>query len=205
MARPGKLQTEDDPLLLTSEETPLLSENATVTATALEDEGDPRDKYKWPVILLTFSLIFLLELSIAVSGPAWSALLEQGLCREAHPELSRPPTSAGGDEDPCKDGDVQGRLAMYKGWAYTLECVPTLLLAVPYGLLSDRWGRKPVAVLAFAGIALTTVWYEVVFWFPLPMWTYLVSFVWYFIGGGANVCTSMLYTILADVVPADEL
>lgn len=202
MAGPGKLQTEDDPLHLTSEETPLLPGATRATALGGHEE-DPRDKYKWPVIFLTFALIFLVELCIGVSGPAWNALLEQGLCAEAHPGLAQ--LAAAGDEDPCKDKDVQGRLAMYKGWQSTLECVPTLLLAVPYGLLSDKWGRKPVAMLAFAGTALTTVWYEVVFYFRLPMWTYLLSFVWSIIGGGTAVGVSMLYTTLADVVPADEL
>ncbi|ROV93801.1 hypothetical protein VMCG_08796 [Cytospora schulzeri] len=202
MAEPARPQIGDDPQYLVSEETPLLPE--VNTATALEDEEDPRDKYKWPVILITFSLIFLLELSVGVSTPAWNALLEKGLCAEAHPELAQI-LVAGDDNEVCKHPDVQGRLAMYRGWSYTLECVPTILLAVPYGLMSDRWGRKPVALLAFAGIALITVWYEVVFYFPLPMWTFLLAFICYVIGGGSNVGTSMLYTILADVVHADEL
>lgn len=201
MAGPAKDQTEDDPHRLASEETPLLPE--VTTATPLEDEEDPRDKYKWPVVFLTFSLIFMLELSIDVSTPAWNALLEKGLCAETYPELAQ--ILFAGDEDPCKGKTVQRKLAMYRGWSYTLECIPAILLAVPYGFLSDRWGRKPVAVLSFVGIALITVWYEVVFYFPLPMWTYLVAFVWYIIGGGAVVGTSMLYTVLADVVPADEL
>lgn len=201
MAGPGKLQAGDEPIYIASEATPLLPEST--TATALEDDEDPRDKYKLPVVFIVFSLIFLLEISIGVSVPAWNALLEQGLCAEAHPELAQ--LAVMGDENPCKDSDVQGKLAMYRGWSYTLECLPTLLLAVPYGLLSDKWGRKPVAILAFIGIALITVWYEVVFYFPLPMWTYLIAFVWYIVGGGSIVGTSMLYTILADVVPADEL
>lgn len=202
MAGPDKLQTEDDPHHLASEETPLLPGGTTATALE-EDEEDPRDKYKWPVIILTFSLIFLLEISIGISTPAWNALLEKGLCAEAYPDLAQ--TLIEGDESPCKGKAVQGKLAMYRGWSYTLDCIPTILLAVPYGFLSDKWGRKPVAILSFVGIALVTVCYEVVFYFPLPMWTFLVASAWYMIGGGTVVGTSMLYTILADVVPADEL
>lgn len=192
----------DHPHFPTSEETPLLSE--ATTAIAIENEEDPRDTYRWPVVILTFALILILELSVGISTPAWNALLEKGLCAEAHPELAQ--FLVAGDENPvCKDPAVQGRLAMYRGWAYALECAPTIFLAVPYGTLSDSWGRKPVAVMSFVGLALVTLWYDVVFYFPLPMWTYLWSFVWNIIGGGTAVGAGMLYTMLADVVPAEEL
>lgn len=42
-------------------------------------------------------------------------------------------------------------------------CVCTaILLAVPFGSLSDKWGRKPVGMLAVVGVFLVTVSYEVV-------------------------------------------
>lgn len=202
MASPGTPQPEGDPHYFVSEETPLLP--GATTATAVHDEEDPRDKYKWSVIIIAFILIFLIELSIGISNPAWNALLEKGLCAEAHPELAQ--FLVAGDENPvCKSPAVQGKLAIYRGWSLTLECVPTILLSVPYGSLSDTWGRKPVAILSFVGMALVTVWYEAVFYFPLPMWTYLWAFICYFLGGGSSVGTSMLYTMLADVVHAEEL
>lgn len=199
----GTSLTEDDTDYRASEGTPLISGTAT-TATPSEDEVDPRDKYKWPVIILAYAIVFLVELSIGISNPAWNALLEKGICAELHPELAR--LLVAGDENPaCKAPAVQGKLAMYRGWSYTLECIPTILLAVPYGSLSDSWGRKPVGMLSFVGLTLGMIWYEVVFYFPVPMWAYLWSFIWQFIGGGSPVGVSMMYTMLADVVHVDEM
>lgn len=194
--------TEDDaPLTFSEEETPLLSGDA--GPAALDDE-DPRNKYKWRVMIGAFSILFMIELADGISTPAWNALLEKGLCAEAYPEIAR--FLAAGDENPlCKDPAVQGKLALYRGWAYTLDCLPTILLALPFGSLSDRWGRKPIAILAIIGIALGMVWYEVVFYFPLPMWTFTLSFVFNFIGGGSAVGMSMIYTMLADVLHVEEM
>ncbi|KAK7739043.1 hypothetical protein SLS53_005941 [Cytospora paraplurivora] len=199
----GTPLTEDDTDYRASEETPLISGAAT-TSTTSEDEVDPRDRYKWPVIILAYSIVFLLELSVGISTPAWNALLEKGICAELHPEIAQ--LIVAGDENlVCKEPAVQGKLAMYRGWSYTLECIPTILLAVPYGSLSDSWGRKPVGMLSFVGLTLVMIWYEVVFYFPVPMWAYLWSFIGYFIGGGSPVGVSMMYTMLADVVHVDEM
>lgn len=191
---------EDEAPLTSSEQTPLLGE----APSAVNDEEDPRDKYKWRVLIGAFSVLFLIELADGISTPAWNALLEKGLCAEAYPEIAL--FLAAGDESPlCKDPAVQGKLALYRGWAYTLDCLPTILLALPYGSLSDRWGRKPIAILSIIGITLGMVWYEVVFYFPLPMWTFTLSFVFNFIGGGSAVGMSMIYTMLADVLHVEEM
>lgn len=192
---------EEEALLNTSEQTSPLSGDA--TSAAIDDE-DPRSKYKWPVVVGAFSILFMIELAIGISTPAWNALLEQGICAEAYPEIAR--FLVAGDESPlCKDPAVQGKLALYRGWGYTLDCLPTILLALPYGSLSDRWGRKPVAILAIVGIALGMLWYEVVFYLPLPMWMFTLSFAFNFIGGGAPVGMSMIYTMLADVLHVEEM
>lgn len=190
-----------DGALLTSEETPLLSGKA---AAAVGDDEDPRRRSKWRVLVGAFVVLFLIELADGISTPAWNALLEKGLCAEAHPDIAS--FLAAGDENPlCKDRAVQGKLALYRGWAYTLDCLPTILLALPLGSLSDRWGRKPIAILSVVGIILGIVWYEVVFYFPLPMCTFTLGFVFNLIGDGSAVGMSMIYTMLADVLHVEEM
>ncbi|KAJ4386830.1 hypothetical protein N0V93_009728 [Gnomoniopsis smithogilvyi] len=171
----------------------------------IDHEDDPRARLRWPVILYSFTIVFLVEIALNICWPAWNAMLEKGICAEMVPDLAGF-LIAGDDLDPrCKEADVQGRLAMYRGWSYTIDALPTIVLAVPFGSLSDKWGRKPVGILAIVGLFLVTVSYEVVFYFPLPMWTFIWSSMWYVVGGGAPVGVSMMYTMLADVVHVEEM
>jgi hypothetical protein len=129
------------------------------------------------VILLSMILIVLVELCIAISVPAINAVMESIICRQMHPDVFSPPPLvtappadamavmgenftrrfAGGivltDDPRCnEDKDVQGYLVMLRGWAAAFECIPGIVGAVPYGILSDRWGRRPVLGLSFVGL-----------------------------------------------------
>lgn len=81
-----------------------------------------------------------------------------------------------------------------------------LLLAVPYGMLADKKGRKFVVGLtvgaAFACYAWSfailylynTLPFGLIYTFPLLLW----------IGGGSFVAGSIITAIAAEVVPIDE-
>ncbi|KAJ4413985.1 hypothetical protein N0V82_008195 [Gnomoniopsis sp. IMI 355080] len=170
-----------------------------------DKDDDPRVRLRWPVILYSFTISFLVEIALNICWPAWNAMLEKGICAEMHPDLAGLLVAGDGLDARCKEADVQGRLAMYRGWSYTVDALPTIILAVPFGSLSDKWGRKPVGMLAIVGLFLVTVSYEFVFYFPLPMWTFIWSSVWYVVGGGVPVGVSMMYTMLADVLHVEEM
>lgn len=96
------------------------------------DLDDPRKRNRWPVVALTFSIVFAIELAMGVSNPAWNALIERGICAEAYPDVVSASLvfDVDGtllDEPLCKDADVQGTLAMYRGWTYMLEALPSML------------------------------------------------------------------------------
>lgn len=102
-----------------------------------------------------------------------------------------------------------------------------ILFAVPYGLLSDKWGRRPVMALSIFGIVLSLAWYYVVceyhLWLPglvlcrrldrsltpiivlfptvFPIWTVWFNALFSIIGGSSTVTIAMIYTSIADVVP----
>lgn len=90
-----------------------------------DDDEDPRIRLRWPVILYSFCIVFLVEVALNICWPAWNALLEQGICAEMHPDLVG--LLVAGDEldARCKEADVQGRLAMYRGWSYTVDALPS--------------------------------------------------------------------------------
>ncbi len=156
---------------------PLLTgHNATTTTTATNTAL--RAALRPRVILLALILVFLLELSIGMSIPPMNAVMESIICRQTHPDFFPPAltpapfpsdqatvTLPGGidgggrrgelvltDDPRCKGPDVQGYLAMLRGWQATFDCVPGIVGAVPFGVLSDRWGRRPVLGVSLGGI-----------------------------------------------------
>ncbi|KAL2262526.1 hypothetical protein VTK26DRAFT_1056 [Humicola hyalothermophila] len=110
------------------------------------------------------------------------------------------------DDPACKAADVQGYLVMLRGWQFMFDCLPGILGTVPYGVLSDRWGRRPVLGLSVVGIVGSALWAYGVYYFSdvVPLWVSLFSSAFQLIGGGGPVLVSMLYTTVADVVLVDK-
>jgi hypothetical protein len=128
-------------------ETPLLGRDS---------PKEPRNLYRQNVTILIFAFIFIGELASGLSVAPTSALMENIICRSHYPDVTTGNLMAG---DPrCKEEAIQGTLATIRGWAYTFDCIPGILGAVPYGIMSDKWGRKPVFVLSIFGILLSYGW-----------------------------------------------
>ncbi|KAK0628244.1 major facilitator superfamily domain-containing protein [Bombardia bombarda] len=219
-------ERDDSSAILPTEQTRLLISTA-ITSQQQQQEADDdttftttddclerrRARLRPRVVILTFSVLFLLALGQFVTSPAINAVMESIICRDMHPEVLGAGDSASRrnalflfTDTVCKDDKVQSRLATLRGWANTFECIPGMIGAVPYGILSDRWGRKPVLALSMVGVCLSYVFNYAVFLFSgiVPLWLMWFSAVFMFIGGGAPVLTAMLYTFLADVVPVTE-
>lgn len=106
-----------------------------------------------------------------------------------------------------------------------------MILAVPYGTLADRVGRKKIFLLAIVGCFLNDVWIRVVCELPLSLchlasifgprnltflncldWfsdTLPVRAVWFgglwqLIGGGAATFSSVSFVLVADICPAEQ-
>lgn len=121
------------------------------------DVAQQRKALRPRVMLLVMVLIFGLELGVAMFTPPSAAIMERILCRDFYPEFSNGTSSAEwvphGD---CKIPEVQTPLAMLRGWLSTFEAIPAMLTAMPWGILSDRWGRKPVMTCGIAGMVLNS-------------------------------------------------
>jgi hypothetical protein len=61
-------------------------------------------------------------------------------------------------EEYCKLDDIQDELAMIQGWQMGFDSISSILLAVPYGWVADKYGRKLVIVTALGGCILAYVW-----------------------------------------------
>ncbi|PWY69794.1 hypothetical protein BO70DRAFT_432438 [Aspergillus heteromorphus CBS 117.55] len=77
---------------------------------------------------------------------------------------------------------------------------------MPYGVLANRIGRRPVLFLGILGFTLCDLWIKIVCWFPdqLPLRLIWLALIAQVIGGGTQVSTTMMFVVLADVFTGAE-
>ncbi|KAE8150842.1 major facilitator superfamily domain-containing protein [Aspergillus avenaceus] len=121
------------------------------------------------------------------------ALFESLICRRL---------GGGGD---CKSPEVQGELALLIGWKETLDQLPGIIVALPYGLAADRFGRKPI-LLGLFGLVLEEIAIRLVCWWNvvIPLRIVCATSIFQIIGGGAQTASAMAYAMITDVVPAEK-
>ncbi|KJZ77052.1 hypothetical protein HIM_03373 [Hirsutella minnesotensis 3608] len=155
------------------------------------------------IIFLLSVVVFFMSCSDSLSGVPSTRLLENNICRLYG---VRDVTSAPIDERLCKTDELQSELAYMTGLLGTLEAMVGLLVAFPYGTLSDAIGRKPILLLSFAGFALSSAWTALVLAREqtIPAHTILFSPAFLFIGGGRCVTASALYSAVADVTTEEN-
>ncbi|KAM7205233.1 Major facilitator superfamily domain containing protein [Rhypophila sp. PSN 637] len=202
---------DNDDIRNSSEQSPLLAQGewttpAINTAAAIIEQEKARLHPR--IIILSLSVIFIAELAVNVGIPAMNAVIESIICSQLHPEIVNGDGTLPFDspESVCKSADVQSYLAMVRGWNSTFEAIPGIVCAIPYGILADRWGRKPVLLLSALGLNLSLAFTYGVLYFSniFPVWAVCFGPLLMFIGGGAMVAVAMLYTMLSDVTSVDQ-
>ncbi|KAJ4381946.1 hypothetical protein N0V85_008637, partial [Neurospora sp. IMI 360204] len=109
------------------------------------------------------------------------------------------------EDDRCKIGPVQSQVAEVSAWKDVFEILPAVALAIPWGVLTDRIGRKKVLLLALFGMLLNEAWVRFVYWFPdiFPVRAVWFGGLFQAIGAGSTTSTSIAYVLVADVCPAE--
>ncbi|GKT65419.1 ATP synthase F0 [Colletotrichum tofieldiae] len=178
------------------EETPLLGHG-------LPTSVGPSKGNRTNIIGLAMAYIILIEIGSYLQIPPSFQLLEDIICRKYFPDHILP----GGGDDVCKTPEVQGELAMIKGWQASFDCVAPLLTSIPYGVIADKYGRRPVLSLAMLGVTLELLWQIQPLLFPevLPPWTIWIGSAFQLIGGGVGMVNAMIWTMISDVVPSPNL
>lgn len=115
----------------------------------------------WVLLVgLTIALIAFNDIGVYLAGPPQTRVFETNLCYKYY--LDQDPLVIGGDgtipEELCKVDTVQQRLASIFGWQETFNALPGLLLAVPFGTLADRVGRKWVFAASLVGMVFSFAW-----------------------------------------------
>ncbi|KAK6599607.1 MFS multidrug transporter [Botrytis cinerea] len=104
------------------------------------------------------------------------------------------------DESMCKKDDIQNELSILVAGTHFLGAIPGLFLTIPYGMLMDRIGRKPIFMLAITGIILNYLWNISVMWFwhTLPLRLIWLGPIFTIIGGGPSVGGMAFFAIASD-------
>ncbi|KAL6854815.1 hypothetical protein ACO1O0_005942 [Amphichorda felina] len=190
-----------------------VSETTRLLGVAPEQHEEPNHEYEGPAKLQARKVLILLGITIVTIGFGSSLslapqiqIMEQILCeRHRSAGVSQTPLEGGSMPD-CKSDDIQSELALLIGWADFWHQVPGIILALPYGFAADRIGRKPVMVLSFIGLLLEDVGVRLICWrsASIPIETIWAMPVFQLLGGGGQIASSMILTMVSDVFPGSQ-
>jgi len=162
------------------------------------------DQSCWRVVLIVAALDLILNSTSQLTLVPSTAILQDIVCAKYYANVRLDPSIS--YDDRCKIEPVQSEVAYINAWKDSFEVLPALLLAVPFGALSDRVGRKFVFLLALSGCFMSDVWVRMVYWFPdiFPLRAVWLSGVWQTMGGGSTTLTSIGYVLIADACPPEQ-
>ncbi|KLU91073.1 hypothetical protein MAPG_09596, partial [Magnaporthiopsis poae ATCC 64411] len=162
----------------------------------------PRRRHRWyqvrsprAVVTTVALMLFAMTLSAMVLIIPLARLVEDDLCRRHYG------TSAPVDEEKCKVDEVQMRLAWLGGCASVINAITELVVSFPWGLLADRFGRKPILRASLASIVMSICWSCFVISRPdlMPVEFSLFASLFAVFGGGVGTAVTIVHAIIADV------
>ncbi|KAK3497981.1 major facilitator superfamily domain-containing protein [Neurospora hispaniola] len=210
MDPPEDTDTNDTP----TEQTTLLPQDAP----SFQDQK-PSSSALWPTLVTVASLTLLFTMGVQITTAPSLAILQGIICKKYYEKgiidslsLGKGlPTSFEGlptnfEDDKCKVGPVQSEVAEVNAWKDVFEILPAVALAIPWGILTDRIGRKKVLLLALLGCLLNEAWVRLVYYFPnfFPIRAVWFGGLFQLLGSGSTTFTSIVYVLIADVCPAEQ-
>lgn len=180
------------------EETPLLGPS--------RGGGDDADTaYQRRVITTTFIMVIVVDLAGFFLEAPQTKILEGIICSRHYASAASGSGSGSGSPD-CAAGPVQAELATVTQMLNTFNRLPGLVVAIPFGMLADKYGRRPVLLLAILGALLQDAVSKTVLWYPdliNPRFIWLSSAA-LLVGGGDAVSGSIVFLIVADVALPEQ-
>ncbi|KAK2734064.1 hypothetical protein FQN55_002932 [Onygenales sp. PD_40] len=179
-----------------------------VDSTTSTTSSPSQNNLRIRLIISLFTIILAVETGFAMLSAPTTRIFESITCLRYYEQHDQSKIGAGGHipEELCKNESIQGEVAIVKGYGELFDALFGVLLAVPYGLLADRYGRKPIFCLCIPGFVLNIVLTGTVMWasdvFPLRM-IWLSTLSWVF-GGGVVVASAMIWTMMADVTTESQ-
>ncbi|KAK4207235.1 major facilitator superfamily domain-containing protein [Rhypophila decipiens] len=144
-------------------------------------------------------LIILLDIGLSLLSTGLLQVQEDIVCQKLihdDPEQQRD----------CKDKNVQTELSIIQSWQVVFDLLPGLLMAVPIGIIADKYGRSLVLGLSLLGITLSYAFSSAVCAFSniFPLRFVWFSAIFNFIGGGVTGFSAMIFCIAADLSTEEQ-
>lgn len=162
-------------------------------------DGQQRE-HSWRVIAVSFTTVLLTDLAASFLDAPQTSILESNIC-----SLYYQHTSSSTSHD-CRAVPIQAELATVNQLLNTFNRLPGLFAAIPFGIIADRYGRRPIFILTILGAILQDIVSKIILSRPdifAPRLIWLSSLAT-FVGGGDAVASSMIFLVVADVAPPDE-
>ncbi|GAM35309.1 MFS multidrug transporter [Talaromyces pinophilus] len=159
---------------------------------------------QWRVMIAAALLLLSINFGNFMAQPPQLQIFEDIICKNYVLSINATSNSAGTLDNVCKSPAVQKELALVTGWKNTFDTLPSVALALPFGILADRIGRRPVTIMALASLCCGEIWSRIVCWFNLPIRLLWLAGLFQVPGGGDLVALTMLMTVVADVFSAEE-
>ncbi|KAJ4399178.1 hypothetical protein N0V91_009635 [Didymella pomorum] len=172
------------------------------------DQPAPGKTKPWVImVVLAFALVAIIDMGAFLAEAPRTRVYESNICLGYYRETD--PSVIGKDgliaEKLCKVDAVQQKMAMIFGWQEMFDAIPSIFMAIPFGVLADKVGRKWIFTASLMGLQLNSAWVLVICYFKdLPLQLTWLSSAFYLIGGGPIVAAAIGITMISDISPPDK-
>lgn len=125
------------------------------------DQPTRKQTKPWVVmVILAFALVAIIDMGAFLGEAPRTRVFEANICLGYYRETD--PSVIGKDgtiaEKLCKVDTVQQKMAMIFGWQEMFDAIPSIFLAIPFGVLADKVGRKWIFTASLMGLQLNSAW-----------------------------------------------
>ncbi|KAK2037263.1 MFS general substrate transporter [Colletotrichum somersetense] len=176
------------------------SRRRTTEGSAHEYEVEDVNNVYWRPIVMVAMMLFIDGLGYGMSLAPQTQLFENIVCRQYY-KVNSTGLVGRPSEEMCKDPVVQDVVAELFGWQTFFDGIPGLVLAIWFGVLADKQGRRRVLFLSLVGQVLGACWVLFICWAELPLKLIWLSSAFLVIGGGSTVTGAVSMMIITDASP----
>ncbi|KUI61057.1 hypothetical protein VP1G_08216 [Cytospora mali] len=163
---------------------------------------EPKPESPLYIVICLAILVFIVQLGASLSDVPSVQILEDIICYKFYEGI---PTAKYIKEN-CLVGPVQSELNIISMGSLLFGYLPGILVAVHYGALADRRGRKEVLFSCIGGMIMSQfLWFGIAWnWKAWDLRYVWASSLPLLIGGGESVAEAIVFAIVADVAPEEK-